>query len=72
MIKGDIMETIKLSERDSFIFIETLMNPPEPNDKLKEAAKDYLTRSETWLSEQLIVQLTGNNIPSQLGEPPKG
>jgi hypothetical protein len=31
-----------LSEAASFVFAEALLNPPEPNDAAKEAAKQYL------------------------------
>jgi uncharacterized protein (DUF1778 family) len=30
-------ETLVLSERDREIFFDTLMNPPKPNERLKEA-----------------------------------
>lgn len=32
---------LKLSKRDSEAFIETLKNPPEPNEALKDAAKTH-------------------------------
>lgn len=32
---------LELSKRDSEAFIETLKNPPEPNEALKEAAKAH-------------------------------
>ncbi len=32
---------IELSERNQRTFVETLMNPPEPNQALREAAKAY-------------------------------
>ena len=34
------VETIKLSERDSLRVLDVLENPPAPNSKLLEAAKD--------------------------------
>ena len=34
-------QTMVLSRSDSLDFIETLNNPPEPSDSLKEAAKAY-------------------------------
>jgi len=37
---------IKLSERDFKKFIEVLENPPEPNEKLKEAAKKYFENEQ--------------------------
>jgi uncharacterized protein (DUF1778 family) len=33
-----------LSERDSLAFVEKLLNPPEPNDALKQAAARYRSR----------------------------
>ncbi|HKG26379.1 MAG TPA: DUF1778 domain-containing protein [Thermomicrobiales bacterium] len=33
--------TIKLSPRDSLIFAQTVLNPPEPNEALRRAARDY-------------------------------
>jgi uncharacterized protein (DUF1778 family) len=35
-------ETIYLSERDMERFLEVLNNPPEPNEKLKEAARNLI------------------------------
>jgi uncharacterized protein (DUF1778 family) len=32
---------IELSERNQRTFVEALMNPPEPNEALREAAKEY-------------------------------
>ena len=32
---------IKLSPRDSILFVETLLDPPGPNDKLRAAADRY-------------------------------
>jgi uncharacterized protein (DUF1778 family) len=37
---------IKLSERDFKKFIEVLENPPEPNEKLKWAAKKYFENEQ--------------------------
>jgi uncharacterized protein (DUF1778 family) len=34
--------TIELSERNQRVFVEALMNPPEPNQALREAAKAYV------------------------------
>ena len=34
-------ETIKLSKEDSILFVETLLNPPEPNARMCAAARDY-------------------------------
>jgi uncharacterized protein (DUF1778 family) len=35
-------QRITLSQRDSTIFLEAMLNPPEPNDKLRAAVADYL------------------------------
>ncbi len=34
-------EIIELAAKDSKVFVEAMMNPPPPNEKLKEAAKWY-------------------------------
>lgn len=34
-------EAILASERDKKIFFDAVMNPPQPNQRLKEAAKRY-------------------------------
>ena len=34
-------KVIKLTERDSEVFVNALLNPPEPNKNLKAAAKRY-------------------------------
>ena len=34
--------TIELSVRNQRAFVEALMNPPEPNEALREAAKAYI------------------------------
>ena len=44
---------IKLSIEEQKNFVEALLNPPEPNDKLKKLAQSYL---------QKIKILTDNNI----------
>ena len=36
---------IKLSEKDSKIFIDSILNPVEPNEKLKKAFEDYKKKS---------------------------
>lgn len=36
---------IKLSEEDSKIFIDSILNPAEPNEKLKKAFEDYKNNS---------------------------
>jgi len=34
-------QRITLSQRDSMIFIEAMLNPPKANDKLRAAVADY-------------------------------
>ena len=46
-----------LSQRDSKIFTETLMTPPEPNKALRKAAKAY-NRIQENVSRRAI-----NNVP---------
>jgi uncharacterized protein (DUF1778 family) len=40
----DSHERITLSARDWEVFYDALINPPEPNEKLKEAARRYRER----------------------------
>jgi uncharacterized protein (DUF1778 family) len=40
----DSHEKITLSAKDWDIFYDALINPPEPNEKLKEAARRYRER----------------------------
>jgi len=35
-------QRITLSQRDSMIFMEAMLNPPEPTDELRAAVADYL------------------------------
>ncbi len=35
-------QRIVLSRRDSMIFLEAMVNPPEPTDELRAAVADYL------------------------------
>jgi len=37
-------EKVTLSAKDWDVFYDALVNPPEPNDKLKEAARRYRAR----------------------------
>ncbi|UFP96765.1 DUF1778 domain-containing protein [Gloeobacter morelensis] len=30
-----------LSQQDQQVFVEAILNPPEPNDELRQAAKEY-------------------------------
>ncbi len=34
-------EIMELTKRDREIFVEALLNPPEPNEKLRKAAEKY-------------------------------
>ncbi len=34
-------EVLELTERDSILFVEALLNPPEPNERLRAALQDY-------------------------------
>lgn len=45
-------DTLDLSEEDVKTIIETIENPPEPNEKLKEAFKTYNERSIEWLENK--------------------
>lgn len=38
-------ESIRLSREEQLAFVQTLLNPPEPNARLKRAAKAYLRNS---------------------------
>lgn len=57
-LQSPTAEPWRLSESDSAAFVDTLLNPPEPNDALKAAAARYKTmcdvilttlRAEGWL-----------------------
>ena len=37
-------ESIRLSREEQLVFVEALLKPPEPNSRLKRAAKDYLQK----------------------------
>ena len=43
---------LDLSEEDVKTIVETIENPPEPNEKLKEAFKTYNERSIEWLENK--------------------
>ncbi len=36
-------EVLELTERDGVVFVEALLNPPEPNENLRAAAERYRT-----------------------------
>lgn len=38
-------EVLQLSERDQIAFAEALLNPPEPSERMKAAARRYLDES---------------------------
>jgi uncharacterized protein (DUF1778 family) len=38
-------ESIRLSREEQLVFVQTLLNPPEPNARLKRAAKAYCKRA---------------------------
>jgi len=44
-------DTILHIIEDKKIFLEALLNPPAPNDALKQARLDYLTFKDTQISE---------------------
>ena len=39
-------ESIRLSREEQLAFVEALLQPPEPNARLKRAAKAYLRRGD--------------------------
>ena len=47
-------DTLDLSEEDVKTIIETNENPPEPNEKLKEAFKTYKMDKKTYTEEDVI------------------
>ena len=49
---------LDLSEEDVKTIIETNKNPPEPNEKLKEALKAYSMNKKTYTEEDVIFMLT--------------
>ena len=46
-----------LSEEDSKIFVETIENPPVPNEKLKEAAESYMEKQFRKMNEEKVMEL---------------
>ena len=38
-------EVLEISERDQIAFAQSLLNPPEPSEKLKAAARRYMDES---------------------------
>ena len=41
---NDMHEKVTLSAKDWDVFYDALLNPPEPNDRLKTAARRYRER----------------------------
>lgn len=48
---------IVLSEKDAEIFVETIENPPAPNEKLKQASESYLEKQFRKMNEEKIMEL---------------
>jgi uncharacterized protein (DUF1778 family) len=40
-------ETIRLEREDQIRFVQALLNPPEPNDRLQQAGMQYRTMTGT-------------------------
>lgn len=55
--ESDGENEIVLSEKDSEIFVETIENPPAPNEKLKEAAQSYMEKQFRRMNEEKIMEL---------------
>lgn len=53
----DIIKKRKLSEGDSQIFLEAIMNPKEPNEELKKLAEEYTNLSENNLTLGTVGEL---------------
>ena len=62
-------EKLELSKRDSEDFVEALLDPPEPNEALKEAARvhdRFIKAEEAWCNirkTELFCDLCGEEIP---------
>jgi uncharacterized protein (DUF1778 family) len=54
---SDEVEPLVLSEEDAEIFIESIENPAEPNEKLKGAAESYLEQQFRKMNEDKINEL---------------
>ncbi len=48
---------IILSEKDAEVFVEALINPAEPNEKLKEAAESYMEKQFRLMNEEKVMEL---------------
>jgi hypothetical protein len=50
-------DEIILSEKDAEIFVDALVNPAEPNEKLKEAAESYMEKQFRKMNEEKVMEL---------------
>ena len=50
-------DEIILSEKDAEVFVEALVNPAEPNEKLKEAAESYMEKQFRKMNEEKVMEL---------------
>ena len=48
---------MELSEEDAKTLVETIENPPAPNEKLKEAAESYMEKQFRKMNEEKIMEL---------------
>jgi len=48
---------IILSEKDAEVFVDALVNPSEPNEKLKEAAESYMEKQFRLMNEEKVREL---------------
>ena len=46
-----------LSEKDAEVFVDALVNPSEPNEKLKEAAESYMEKQFRLMNEEKVREL---------------
>lgn len=51
------VETLELSEEDAKVFVETIENPPSPNEKLIKASESYLEEQFRKMNEDKINEL---------------
>ncbi len=54
---SDDVETLVLSEEDAKIFVETIENPPAPNENLKNAAQSYMEEQFRKMNEDKVAEL---------------
>jgi hypothetical protein len=48
---------MELSEEDAKTLVETIENPPDPNEKLKEAAESYMEKQFRKMNEEKVMEL---------------